>query len=202
MSSNLILWHPFLLPSIFRGFRDFSSESSVHIRWPKYWSFNFSIGPSNEYSGLISLKIDWFGFLAAQGTFRSLLQHHSSKAFSSLSLTNSLLISSHYHQTCASFFNIKDPLFRWNMYLNFTYLTDASSWKGDLVWLRILKRKTKTPSLDPISPLGKVSPLLKDCLFPQYQFPSLSHIPKSFSFEPYSQHCNQILAKITKDQIQ
>ena len=65
--------------SIFRSVRDFSSESSVHIRWPKYWSFNFSISPSNEYSGLISLKIDWFDLLAVQGTFRSLLQHQSSK---------------------------------------------------------------------------------------------------------------------------
>ena len=55
--------------------KDFSNESTVHIRWPKYWSFSFSISPSNEYSGLISLKIDWFGLLAVQGTFRSLLQH-------------------------------------------------------------------------------------------------------------------------------
>ena len=78
-SSHLILWHPlFLLPSIFPSIRDFFSESSVHIRWPKYWSF--SISPSSEYSGLISLKIDWFDLLAIQGTVRSLLQHHSSEA--------------------------------------------------------------------------------------------------------------------------
>ena len=81
MSSNLILWHPFLLPSIFPNIRDFSHESSVHIRWPKYWSFSFSISPSSEYSGLISLKIDWLDLLAVQGTFRSLLQHHSLKAW-------------------------------------------------------------------------------------------------------------------------
>ena len=153
LSSYLLLWCPLLLlSSIFPGFRDFSNESSVHIRWPKYWSFSFSIRPSNEYSGLISLKIDWFGFLAAQGTFRSLLQHHSWKAFSSLSLTNSLLTSSHHHQTRASFSNMKDPLFRWNTCLNFTNLTDASSWKGDLVWLRILKKTQKLPPLIPYHP--------------------------------------------------
>ena len=78
--SHLILWHPLLLlPSIFPSIRDFSNESSVHIRWTKYWSFSFSISPSSEYSELISLKIDWFDLFAVQGTFRSLLQHHSSK---------------------------------------------------------------------------------------------------------------------------
>ena len=78
-----IIWCPLLLlPSIFPSIRDFSNESSVHIRWPKYWSFSFSfsISPSSEYSGLISHKIDWFDFLDVQGTFRSLLQHYSSKA--------------------------------------------------------------------------------------------------------------------------
>ena len=80
-SSHLILWHPLLLlPSIFSSIRDFSNESAVLIRWPKYWSFNFSISPSSKYSGLISLKIDWFDFLAVQGTLRSLLQHHSLNA--------------------------------------------------------------------------------------------------------------------------
>ena len=72
-----ILWCLLLLlPSIFPRIRDFSNESSVCIRWPKYWSFNFSIIPSNKYSGLISLKIDWFDLLAVQGSLRSLLQHH------------------------------------------------------------------------------------------------------------------------------
>ena len=81
MPSSLILWCPLLvLPSIFPSIRDFSNESSVHIRWPKYWSFIFSISPSSECSGLISLKIDWFDLLAVQRTFSSLLQHHSSKA--------------------------------------------------------------------------------------------------------------------------
>ena len=72
--------HPLLLPSIFPSIRGFSNESAVCIRWPKYCSFSFSISPSNEYSGLISLETDWFDLLAVQGTFRSLLPHHSSKA--------------------------------------------------------------------------------------------------------------------------
>ena len=69
-----------LLYSIFPTIRVFTKESVLHIRWPKYWSFRFSISPSNEYSGLISFRIDWFDLLAAQGTLKSLLQHHSSKA--------------------------------------------------------------------------------------------------------------------------
>ena len=70
LSNHLILWHCLLLlPLIFPSIRDFSSELSVHIRWPKYWSFSFSISPSSEYSGLISLKINWFDLLAVQGTF-------------------------------------------------------------------------------------------------------------------------------------
>ena len=80
-SNNLILCHPFLpLPSIFPSIRAFSSESAPRIRWPKYWTFSFSISPSNEYSGLISLRIDCFYLLAVQGAFKSLVQHHDSKA--------------------------------------------------------------------------------------------------------------------------
>ena len=80
-SHHLILCHPlFLPPSIFPSIRVFSSESVLHIRWPNYQSFSFSISPSNEYSGLISFWIDWFDLLAVQGTLKSLLQHHSSKA--------------------------------------------------------------------------------------------------------------------------
>ena len=80
-SNHLILCHPLLLlPSIFPSIRVFSSESILCIRWPKYWSFNFSISPSNEYSGLISFRIDWFHLLAVQGTLKSLLQHQSLKA--------------------------------------------------------------------------------------------------------------------------
>ena len=75
----MLLYLLLLLPSIIPRIRDFCNESSVHIRRPKYWSFSFSISPSNEYSGLISLKIDWLDLLAVQGTLKSLLQHHSSK---------------------------------------------------------------------------------------------------------------------------
>ena len=77
---HLILCCPLLLPSIFPSIRLFSHESVLHLRWPKYWSFSFSISPSNEYSGLISFRMDWLDLLAVQGTLRSLLQHHSSKA--------------------------------------------------------------------------------------------------------------------------
>ena len=80
-SNHLILSHPLLLlPSIFPSVRVFSNESVLCIRWPKCWSFSFSISPSNEYSGLISFRMDWLALLAVQGTLKSLLQHHSSKA--------------------------------------------------------------------------------------------------------------------------
>ena len=80
-SNHLILCLPLLLPpSVFPSIRVFSNESVLHIRWPKYWSFSFNISPSNEYSGLISFRIDWFDLLAVQGTLKSLLQHHTSKA--------------------------------------------------------------------------------------------------------------------------
>ena len=81
-SNHLILCHRlFLLPSIFPSIRVFSNESALLIRWPKYWSFSFSISPTNEHSGLISFRMDWFDLLAVQGTLKSLLQHHSSKAW-------------------------------------------------------------------------------------------------------------------------
>ena len=79
-SNHLILCGPLLLPSIFPSVRVFSNESVLHIRWPEYWSFSFSISPSNEYSGLISFRMDWLDLLAVQGTLKSLLQHLSSKA--------------------------------------------------------------------------------------------------------------------------
>ena len=80
-SNHLILCRPLLLlPLIFPRIRAFSNESALHIRWPKYWSLSLSLSPSNEYSGLISFRIDWFDLLAIQGTLKSLLQHHSSKA--------------------------------------------------------------------------------------------------------------------------
>ena len=80
-SNHLTLCHPLLLPpSIFPSIRVFPNESVLHIRWPKYWSFSFSISPSNEYSGLISFRMDGLDLLAVQGTLKSLFQHHSSKA--------------------------------------------------------------------------------------------------------------------------
>ena len=92
-SNHLILCHPLLLlPSIFPNIRVFSNESVLSIRWPKYRCFSFTISPSNEYSGLITFRIDWFDLLAVQGTLKSLLQHHSSKA---LILWHSTLTSTH-----------------------------------------------------------------------------------------------------------
>jgi len=79
-SNHLILCRPLLLLSIFPSIRVFSNELALCVRWPKYWSFSFSISPSNEYSGLISFRIDWFDLRAVQGTLKSLFQHHSLKA--------------------------------------------------------------------------------------------------------------------------
>ena len=94
-SDHCILCHPFLLPpSIFSSIRVFSNESVLPIRWPKYWSFNFNISPPNKYLGLISFRMDWFDLLAVQGTLKSLLQHHSSKA---AILQRSAFFQSHSH---------------------------------------------------------------------------------------------------------
>ena len=99
-SNHLILCHPLLLPpSIFPSIRVFSYESVLRIRWPKYWSFSFSNSLSNEYSGLISFRMDWLGLLAVQETLKSLLQHHSSKA-STLQRSASFVVQlSHPHMT-------------------------------------------------------------------------------------------------------
>ena len=95
-SNHLILCPPLLLPlSIFPNIWVFSNESVLHIRWPKYWSFSFSISPSNEYSGLISFRMDWLDLLAVQGTLKSLLQHHGSKA--SILWHSALQSNSHIH---------------------------------------------------------------------------------------------------------
>ena len=105
-SNHLILCHPLLLlPSIFPSIRVFSNEFVLCIRWPKYWSFSFSISSSTEYSGLISFRIDWFDFLAVQGTLKSLLQHHSWRSINSLApslLYSSTLTSIHdYWKNCS-----------------------------------------------------------------------------------------------------
>ena len=97
-SNHLILGHPLLLlPSIFPSIRVFSNESILHMRWSKYWGLSFSISPSNEYSGLISFRIDWFNLLAVQGTLKSLLQHHSSKA--SILQQSAFFIVQHLYMT-------------------------------------------------------------------------------------------------------
>ena len=95
-SKHFILCHTlFRLPLTFLSIRVFSNESALHIRWPKYWSFSFSINPSNEYSGLFSFRIDWFDLLAIQGTLESLLQHHSLKA--SIQRSAFFMPNSHIH---------------------------------------------------------------------------------------------------------
>ncbi|KAB0368557.1 hypothetical protein FD755_019591 [Muntiacus reevesi] len=100
-SSHLILCHPLLfLPPICPSIREFSNESTLRMRWPKYWSFSFSISPSNEHPGLISFRMDWLDLLAAQGTLKSLLQHHSPKAsvlWHSAFFTLSSQSNSHIH---------------------------------------------------------------------------------------------------------
>ena len=100
LSNHLILCHPLLLlPSVFPSIRVFSSETALCIRWPKYWSFSFSISPSNEYSGLIFFRIEWFDFFAVQGTLKSVLQHHNLKA-SILQHSDFFTVqSSHLHMT-------------------------------------------------------------------------------------------------------
>ena len=95
-SSHLILCRPLLLlPPIPPSIRVFSDESTLHMRWPRYWSFSFSISPSNEHPGLISFRMDWLDLLAVQGTLKSLLQHHSSKAFFGAQLSSQS--NSHIH---------------------------------------------------------------------------------------------------------
>ena len=123
-SNHLILYrHLLLLPSIFRSIRVFSKKSVLCIRWPKYWSFSFSISPSNAYSGLISFRIDWLDLLAVQGTLKSLLQHHSSKAsilqssaffvfqlshpYVTTGKTIALALDSYYHHITTSFFVVQ-----------------------------------------------------------------------------------------------
>ena len=99
-SNHLILCHPLLLlPSIFPSIRVFSNESALRMRWPKYWSFSFNISPSNEHPGLISFKMDWLDFLPVQGTHKSLLQHHSSKASNLLHSVFIIVQLSQLHMT-------------------------------------------------------------------------------------------------------
>ena len=114
LSSHLILCHPlFLLPSIPLSIRLFSDESTLRMRWPKYWSFSFSISPSNEHPGLISFRMDWLDLLAVQGTLKSLLQHHSSKASILWHLAFFTVQLSHPHMTTGKIIALTMTDFCW-----------------------------------------------------------------------------------------
>ena len=114
-SNHLILCHPLLLlPSIFPSIRVFSNESALCIRWPKYWSFSFSISPSNEYLGLISFRTDWFDLLAVQGTLKSFLQHHISKASVLWCSAFFLVQLSHPYMTTGKTIALTIRTFVWN----------------------------------------------------------------------------------------
>ena len=120
-SNHLILCRPLLLlPSIFPSIRVFSSESVLNIRWPKYWSFSFSISPSNEYSELISFRINWFDLLAVQVTLKSVLQHHSSKASILWSSAFFMVQLSHPYMTTGK----TTALTRWNFAGSNRYISD------------------------------------------------------------------------------
>ena len=134
-SSHLILCRPLLLlPSIFPSIRVFSNESTLHVRWPKYWSFSFSISPSNEHAGLISFRMDWLDLLAVQGTLKSLPQHLSSKT--------SIL-------QCSGFMTVN----MWKQFLIFPLHWTCMLWKpfcSDLLYHKAKKRtKGKIYGLDP-----------------------------------------------------
>ena len=118
-SNHLIVCHPLLLPSILSQHEGFSNESVLCIRWPMYWSFNFSISPSNEYSGLISFRMDWLDSPAVQGTLKSLLQHHSSKASIFRHLAFFMVQLSHPYMTTGKTI----ALTRWTfVYILFKYI--------------------------------------------------------------------------------
>ena len=144
-SSHLILCPPLLLlPSVPPSIRVFSNESTLHIRWPKYWSFSFSISPSKEHPGLISFRMDWLDFLAVQGTLRSLLQHHSSKAaillrsaFFRVQLSHpymttgkTIALTDLCWQSNVSVFQyaIRSILFRWLVFWRFKELTEVKGY--------------------------------------------------------------------------
>ena len=122
-SNHVILCYPLLLlPSIFPNIRVFSNELVLHIRWPKYWSYSFSISPSKEYSGLISFRIDWLDLLAVQGTLKSLLQHHSSKA-SVLQRSAFFIVQlSHPFMSTGKTIGLVGPLTSW------TFVGPLTSW--------------------------------------------------------------------------
>ena len=165
-SKHLILCRPLLfLPSIFPSTRLFSNESALCIRWPKYWSFSFNISPSNEHSGLISLRMDWLDFLAVQGTLKSLLQHHSSKASILRCSPFSIVQISHPYMTTGKTIaltrwtfvgKVMSLLFNMLSRLVITFLARS---KGLLIsWLQspsavtLKPRKTKSATVPTVSP--------------------------------------------------
>ena len=118
-SNHLILCHPLLLPpSIFPSIRVFTNESVLHIRWPKYWSFGINISPSNEYSGLISFRMDWLDLLVVQGTLKSLFQHHSSKASILWHSAFFIVQPSHPYMTTCFITKLKKEIWELNMILD------------------------------------------------------------------------------------
>ena len=143
-SNHLVLCHLLLLlPSVFPNIRVFSNESVLHIRWPKYWSFIFSISPSNEHSGLISCRIDWLDLLAVQGTLRSLLQHHSSKASILRHSAFSVVQLSHPYMTTGK----TTALTRWTFVDNAVKVKEESEEAG----LKLNIQKMKIMTSDPIT---------------------------------------------------
>ena len=152
-SNHLILHYPLLLlPSIFPSIRVFSNESVLRVRWPKYWTFSFSISPSNEHSGLISFRVDWLDLLAVQGTLKSLLQHHSSKASI---LQHSVLFMvqlSHPYMTTGK----TTPLTRWA----FVFQKDSWSMYGSGLWDSLITDTLRWHGEMHCSHLWNIQPLL------------------------------------------
>ena len=143
-SNHLLLCRPLLLlPSIFPSIRLFLIESALHIRWPKYWSFSFNISPSNEHPGLISFRMDWLDLLAVQGTLKSLLQHHSSKAWILLCSAFLIVQLSHPYMTTEKTIALNRRTF-YHPLIFCSYVYYRSNMKTTLK--KILKKKSKISS--------------------------------------------------------
>ena len=166
-SNHLILCHPLLLPSILPSIRVFSRESVLRIRWPKYWSFSFSISPSNDYSGLIFFRIDWLDFLAIQGTLKSLCQHHSSKA-SILQCSDFLIQLSHPYKTAGKIIHLTRQTFIDKvMSLLFNMLSFGHSFSSkELLLLLLLSRFSRVQLwATPETAAHQAPPSLGFCLY-------------------------------------
>ena len=154
--NHLILCPPLLLPSIFPSIRVFSNESVLHIRWPKYWSFSFSIYPSNEYSVLISFRMDWFDLLTVQGTLRSLLQHHRSKALILQCSAFFIVQLSHPYSSIQSLSCIQFFVTPWTA-AHQASLSITNPWN----LLKLMSIKSVMPSNHPILTTGKTIALTR-----------------------------------------